>query len=461
MRYNAFFGELPLEAFQPKPGGGMRLHGGGNPISAVTDAIGGAVSSAGDLIGSAANTVGNAVGDIVQTVADHPLEAAALAAGGYYFAPEIGAWIGSDGTALAGTEAGVSAGTQATTADALGATNIGGTGAFTGELPAGYAGYTAPEVTTLGNVAGSTEGINSGTALSGMGENAYTAAQDATDLAGVSNAGGAGLAGVGAIGAANMYPAANAALGAAAGSSLSSMLPYMAAGQVATGVLGAYAANQGANAQADAANNATALQQKNFNTINQQQTPGRAAGAQAFNTLGSLGTGTYGMYDQAGNPIGTGTGSGYLQHQFDTQDLTNGLAPNYQFQLGQGQMANQRAANTAGGALGGNALQGLNKYTQDYAGNAYQQAFNNYQTQRTGIYNTLAGIAGLGQNAQGATNTAGTNLANAASQLGVGSAAAQAAGTTGVANALGNTANSVVNNYTLASLLNQGGRVAG
>ena len=448
MRYNAFFGELPLDAFKPI-GGKMSLHGGGNPLDVINDAVSNVVES-----------VGNIGQNIIDTVKEHPLEAAALAAGGYYFAPEIGAWIGSDGTALAGTEAGVSAGTQATTADALGATNIGGTGAFTGELPAGYAGYTAPEVTTLGNVAGSTEGINSGTALSGMGENAYTAAQDATDMAGLSNAGGSGLTGVNAIGAANMYPAVNAAAGAAAGSSLASMLPYMTAAQVGTGVLGAYAANQGANAQADAANNATALQQKNFNTINQQQTPGRAAGAQAFNTLGSLGTGTYGMYDQAGNQTGTGTGSGYLQHQFDTQDLTNGLSPNYQFQLGQGQMANQRAANTGGGALGGNALQGLNKYTQDYAGNAYQQAFNNYQTQRTGIYNTLAGIAGLGQNAQNSTNTAATNATNAASQLGVGSAAAQAAGTTGVANALGNTANSVVNNYTLASLLNQGGRVA-
>jgi hypothetical protein len=165
------------------------------------------------------------------------------------------------------------------------------------------------------------------------------------------------------------------------------------------------------------------------------------------------------MYDEAGNQTGTGTGSGYLQHQFDKNDLTNGLAPNYDFMLGQGQMANQRAANMGGGAIGGNALQGLNKYTQDYAGNAYQQAFNNYQTQRTGIYNTLAGIAGLGQNAQNSTNTAATNATNASTQLGIGSAAAQAAGTTGATNALSNTANNVISNYTLASLLGQNGRV--
>ena len=410
---------------------------GGNPISAVSDAIGNVVEG-----------VGNIGQGIIDTVKEHPLEAAALAAGGYYFAPEIGAWIGSDGSALAGTPEGVSAGTVPTAASS-----------FTGELPAGSA-YTAPQVTTLGNVAGPTEGMLNGTSLSGMGENAYTAAQDAQDLAGLSNAGGAGLSGVGAIGAANMYPAINAA-GTAAGSSLASMLPYMAGGQIATGLLGAYAANQGANTQAAAATNAANLQQQNFNLINQQQAPQRALGyTGGVNQLGALGSGTYQMYDASGKPTGTGEGTGYLTHQFNAADLAAGLAPNYDFMLQQGQMANQRAGNVGGGALSGNTLQGLNKFTQDYAGNAYQNAFTNYQTQRNNIYNNLAGIAGIGQNAQTATNTAATNAANAAAQLGVGSAAAQAAGTTGVANALGNTANNVINNYTLASLLNQGGRVA-
>lgn len=414
---------------------------GGNPISAVSDAIGNVVED-----------VGNIGQGIIDTVKEHPLEAAALAAGGYYFAPEIGAWIGSDGTALAGTSEGVAAGTAPITSDAL------ASGGFTGELPAGAA-YTAPQVTTLGNVAGPTEGMLNSTSLSGMGENAYTAAQDAQDLAGLSNSGGAGLSGVGAIGAANMYPAINAA-GAAGGSTLASMLPYMAGGQIGAGLLGAYAANQGANTQAAAAQNAANLQQQNFNLINQQQAPQRALGYTGVNQLGALGSGTYGMYDASGKPIGTGEGSGYLTHQFNAQDLAAGLAPNYDFMLQQGQMANQRAGNVGGGALSGNTLQGLNKFTQDYAGNAYQNAFTNYQTQRNNIYNNLAGIAGIGQAGQNATNTAATNAANAASQLGVGSAAAQAAGTTGVANALGNTANNVINNYTLASLLNQGGRVA-
>lgn len=112
----------------------------------------------------------------------------------------------------------------------------------------------------------------------------------------------------------------------------------------------------------------------------------------------------------------------YFTHQFDTNDLNTNLAPNYAFMLGQGQMANQRAANMGGGALGGNALQGLQRYTQDYAGNAYQQAFNNYNAQRNNIYNSLAGMANIGQTSTGQLanlgNTYGSNLTGLSSNYG-------------------------------------------
>ena len=151
----------------------------------------------------------------------------------------------------------------------------------------------------------------------------------------------------------------------------------------------------------------------------------------------------------------------YFQHQFDTADLNSNLAPNYAFQLGQGQQANQRAANVGGGALSGNTLTGLNRYTQDYAGNAYQQAFNNYNTQRNNIYNTLSGIAGLGTtaNAQGisAGGTYGTNLTN----LNTGIAAAQAGATVGQAQNTSNTISNLGNTAVLASLLGQKNTVTG
>jgi hypothetical protein len=112
----------------------------------------------------------------------------------------------------------------------------------------------------------------------------------------------------------------------------------------------------------------------------------------------------------------------YLTHQFNANDLNANLAPNYAFQLQQGQMANQRAGNAAGGALGGNALQGLQRYTQDYAGGAYQQAFNNYNAQRNNIYNSLAGMANIGTTSAGQLanigNTYGSNMGSLSSTYG-------------------------------------------
>jgi hypothetical protein len=289
----------------------------------------------------------------------------------------------------------------------------------------------------------------------------------ATGAGGGVTAGGVG--GVeGALGAQAAMTAAGAATPSAGSSILSSLIPTTPIGQLAaisgaTGLGSALitsdAAKKAADIQSAAAQNASALQGQMFNTINQQQAPYRSAGYGALNQLGNLGTGTYQMYDSAGNPTQLGTGTGYLQRQFGPSDLQAGLAPNYDFMLGQGQMANQRAANVGGGAIGGNALQGLNKFTQDYAGNAYQNAFNNYQNQRSNIYNTLAGIAGIGQTGQTATNTAAQNATTAQSQLGVGSAAAQAAGNIGTASAYGNALGTLGSNLTLATLLNQRGNV--
>ena len=147
------------------------------------------------------------------------------------------------------------------------------------------------------------------------------------------------------------------------------------------------------------------------------------------------------------------TGSGYLTHQFNNQDLNAQLAPNYAFQLGQGQQANQAGANATGGLVGGNAMKGLQDYTQNAAGGAYQNAFNNYTSQRTGIYNTLAGIAGLGQNAQNTTANLAQGTTNAIGNLGVGAATAAAGGTVGSANAITGGLTGAANQYQLNQIL--------
>ena len=184
------------------------------------------------------------------------------------------------------------------------------------------------------------------------------------------------------------------------------------------------------------------------------QKPYQTTGTNALSQLGALGTGQYQQYDPAtGQPTTMGTGSGYLQHQFDASDLAKGLAPNYDFMLQQGQMANQRAANVGGGALSGNTLQGLNKYTQDYAGNAYQNAFNNYQTQRQNIYGNLSGLAGMGQTANTGAQAAGTSYGKGTTDLQTSLANAQAAAAIGKAQALAGGTSGLANSTFLASLL--------
>ena len=216
----------------------------------------------------------------------------------------------------------------------------------------------------------------------------------------------------------------------------------------------------GASGQSEAAKQAAANQMAMFNTINQQYAPQRGAGYQALNQIRSMLPGQFTKYDETGKPVGTATGQDYLTRQFTPQDLYAGLAPNYQFQLQQGQMANQRAANVGGGALSGNTLAGLERYTQDYAGNAYQQAFQNFQNQRGNIYNTLAGIAGLGQQAIGGSAQAGQAATTAAGQLGVGAAAANAAGMTGAANAVAGGLQNYQLNQVLQQVLAQNQNVA-
>jgi hypothetical protein len=221
--------------------------------------------------------------------------------------------------------------------------------------------------------------------------------------------------------------------------------------------VGSYLSGQ---AQADAAKEAARNQMSMFNTINQQFAPQRGAGYQSLNQIRSMLPGQSMTYNEAGQPSGVQTGTDYLTRQFSPQDLQAGLAPNYQFMLGQGQQAQQRAANVGGGLIGGNALRGLQDYTQNYAQNAYQNAFQNFNQQRTGIYNTLAGIAGLGQQAQNTSAQAGQAATTAAGQLGVGAAAAQAAGLTGAANAAQGGLQNYQQNQILQAVLGQNQNVA-
>jgi hypothetical protein len=112
------------------------------------------------------------------------------------------------------------------------------------------------------------------------------------------------------------------------------------------------------------------------------------------------------------------------------------LDPSMAFRLGIGEQTTQRAANVGGGALSGNTLRALQDYSQGLASTEYSNAFNRFQTERGNIYNTLANIAGMGQNAVNTGVQAGQATAQNLGQLAVGAGQAQAAGTIGAANAI-------------------------
>lgn len=148
----------------------------------------------------------------------------------------------------------------------------------------------------------------------------------------------------------------------------------------------------------------------------------------------------------------------YLTHQFTPTDLQTNLAPNYQFMLGQGLQSQRQAQNVGGG--GSNIARAADIFSQNYAQNAYQQAFANFDTQRKNIYSTLSGIANMGlQGAAGLSNLSSGTATNIANLIGQG-AQAQAAGQVGSANAwaggISNAANNVTNAGLLYSLQNRG-----
>jgi hypothetical protein len=200
--------------------------------------------------------------------------------------------------------------------------------------------------------------------------------------------------------------------------------------------LSAGASKSAANQASSAANNATDQQLQMFNTINQQQAPYRQAGYNALNDIATL--------------------QPQFTHQFGAGDLNANLAPNYQFQLDQGLGAVKNASNLQTG-FSGNTLKGVNDYAQNFAGNAYQNAFANYSANQTNIFNRLSNIAGLGQTANANVGNAGATISGNAAQSQIASGAAQAAGTVGTANALAGGLQNAASWYALPQFLGRGG----
>jgi hypothetical protein len=204
-------------------------------------------------------------------------------------------------------------------------------------------------------------------------------------------------------------------------------------------IVGGYMAGQGAKAgaqtQADAMRESARLQKEMFDVQNENQRPYREAGYSALGDISGM--------------------KPYLTKQFGPEDFQAGIDPSYNFRLQQGNLAATNLANRAGGAIGGNTLQGLIDYGQGAASQEYGNVFNRFQTQRSNIYNNLASIAGLGQTSLGQTGQLSSNTAANVGSAISGAGSAIGGGQIAASNAYGGGLQGAGNAYMLSQMLNQ------
>jgi hypothetical protein len=193
-----------------------------------------------------------------------------------------------------------------------------------------------------------------------------------------------------------------------------------------SGYMGSQAAKSAANTQVQGAREASQQQREMFDILNEQNKPYREAGYGALNRINE-------MLPSLTKPV-------------TAEDIQN--MPGYQFAVQQGTGGAMQGMNAGGG--GSNVQRAGQKFAIDYTmGTALPQ----YMAQRRDIYNTLAGVAGIGQNAQNQSNQIGQNTATNIGQLTTGAANAAAGGTVGAANAWSGASNNIGNAAMMYALL--------
>jgi len=150
-------------------------------------------------------------------------------------------------------------------------------------------------------------------------------------------------------------------------------------------------------------------------------------------------------------------------------DKTFGLAdfnkdPGYQFRMDEGARGVDASAAARGGVLSGGALKALERYRQGFASDEYGKAYDRFNTDLTGRYNRLAGLAGTGQQATNSGIQAGQDMtrANGQARNGIADAYGSAGNATasmyaGVGNTIANTANNIGGYFAMKSLYGGGG----
>lgn len=181
---------------------------------------------------------------------------------------------------------------------------------------------------------------------------------------------------------------------------------------VAGSYLTSQSASKGAQAQADATQQATQVSSDQFQQTRQDQMPWMEAGKRALTKLEAA--------------------SDYTPFSYNAFNAD----PGYAFRLSEGQKALERSAAARGGLISGSALKAAERFGQDYASQEYTNAFNRYQQERAAKLQPLQSLAGLGQTTAANLGSAGATNASAVGNYLTSGAAAQAAGYMGQSNAI-------------------------
>jgi hypothetical protein len=209
-------------------------------------------------------------------------------------------------------------------------------------------------------------------------------------------------------------------------------MPWGAAAAAVTSLVGASmqakAAKSAAEMQAAAADRAAQQQREMFDIQNEQQRPYREAGYGALTNIKDM--------------------LPYFTKQPTAEDVL--AMPGAQFGLKQAVESGRQGLNVGGG--GSNMTRGAIKFATDYGTNI---ALPGYLGMRTGIYNTLSNLAGLGQKSQESIGNLASGVAGNIGQLGVGAAGALGAGNIGAANAYAGAGQGIGNAGMLYQMMNR------
>lgn len=186
-----------------------------------------------------------------------------------------------------------------------------------------------------------------------------------------------------------------------------------AAGALGGSAIGAHAAGKAADAQAQAAEDALALQREQWEKQQADLAPWLTAGKAGLMNLSQLmGIRLFQKPDGTWASVGT-----------PTTDAWKTMDPGYESRINEATKAIERSAAARGGSLGGAAAKGLTRFSQDYASNEFQN-----------VFNREAALAGIGQSSTQQLNAAGQNYANNASDLTTQMGNARASGYMGAGN---------------------------